>query len=149
MVLLKKVNSDNKDFITLVKDLDAYLKIKDGDEHSFYNQFNKIDSLKYVIVAYKNLIPIGCGAIKKFNKTSMEVKRMFVLPEFREMGIASQILTSLETWTKELGFNKCILETGERQVEAVRFYKKSGYKITQNYGQYKGVENSICFEKLI
>ena len=70
---IKRTNSENKDFINLVKDLDAYLKITDGDEHEYYNQFNNIDVLKHVVVACFNEVPVGCGAIKKFDVTSVEI----------------------------------------------------------------------------
>ena len=146
---IKRTNSENKDFINLVKDLDAYLKITDGDEHEYYNQFNNIDVLKHVVVACFNEVPVGCGAIKKFDGTSVEIKRMFVSLDKRGSGIAQKIVAELENWAKELGFQKTVLETGKRQVEAVKFYKKCDYKIIPNYGQYTSMENSICFEKTL
>ena len=144
-----RTSSENKDFISLVNELDAYLKLTDGDEHEFYNQFNNIDVLKNVVIFYIDTIAVGCGAIKKFDTSSVEVKRMFVLSEKRGKGVAQKVLQELELWAKELGYKSCILETGKRQVEAVTFYKKCNYKIIPNYGQYKKMENSICFEKLI
>lgn len=144
---VKRTNSANKDFIKLVKKLDAYLKITDEDEHDFYNQFNHIDVLKEVVVFYAEDLAVGCGAIKKFDDTSVEVKRMFVVSEKRGLGVAQKILRELEMCAMELGYKKCVLETGIRQVEAVKFYKKCDYKIIPNYGQYKNMENSICFEK--
>lgn len=144
-----RTNSENADFINLVVKLDAFLKITDGDEHDFYNQFNHIDTLKHVVVFYENELAVGCGAIKKFDVSTMEVKRMFVLEKYRNKGIAKKILNELEAWTAELGYTKCVLETGKRQTEAVQFYKKCNYNSIQNYGQYIGMENSICFEKKI
>ncbi len=146
---IKRTNSENTDFTNLVKELDAYLKITDGDEHEYYNQFNNIDVLKHVVVAYLDHIPVGCGAIKKFNDEAVEVKRMFVSLDKRGSGIAQKIVSELEIWTKELGYQKCVLETGTRQVEAVKFYQKCSYKKIPNYGQYANMENSICFEKLL
>jgi GNAT superfamily N-acetyltransferase len=131
-----RTNSKNKDFINLVKELDVYLKITDEDEHDFYNQFNSIDVLKEVVVTYVSENAVGCGAIKKFDNSTVEVKRMFVSLDNRGTGVAQKILQELETCAKELGYKKCILETGVRQVEAVKFYKKCGYKIIPNYGQY-------------
>lgn len=143
-----RTDSENADFLALVKQLDAYLSEKDGDEHSFYAQFNKVDSIKHVIVAYDGDLPVGCGAIKAFSQDVMEVKRMYVLPTQRGKGVASQILQHLEVWARELGYRKCILETGTRQKEAIILYQKNGYKrMAVNYGQYEGVENSLCFEK--
>jgi GNAT superfamily N-acetyltransferase len=147
MIELLRTNSDNPDFIELVKHLDADLAIRDGEDHAFYNQFNKIDKIKYVLVAYENDKAVGCGAIKEYNGYSMEVKRMYTSPESRGKGIAGRLLTELEKWAKELSYKKCILETGIKQPEAIALYKKSGYTITENYGQYAGVKNSVCFEK--
>jgi putative acetyltransferase len=147
MIKLVRTNSENPDFIHLVSHLDADLAIRDGAEHSVYNQFNKIALIRHAVVAYENEIPVGCGAIKEFEPTSMEVKRMYVLPESRGKGIAANVLAELEKWATELGYKKCILETGKRQPEAIGLYKKNGYKIIPNYGQYAGIENSVCFEK--
>jgi GNAT superfamily N-acetyltransferase len=147
MMTLKRTNSSDDDFIHLVTFLDADLKIRDGEDHDFYNQFNKIDNIKYCIVAYMYGIAVGCGAIKPFDDQSMEVKRMYVLPEHRGKGIAVTILQDLENWATELQYKKCVLETGIKQPEAIALYTKSGYQVTENYGQYKGIENSLCFEK--
>jgi len=142
-----RTNSENFNFQKLVKQLDAYLAVMDGEEHGFYDQYNKIDSLKNCIVIFDNDEAVACGAIKAFDKQSMEVKRMFTLPEKRGKGLDSAILNELESWTKELGYEKTILETGKRQTEAVALYQKCNYKVIPNYGQYAGVENSVCFEK--
>lgn len=147
MLQLKRTTSQNKDFQQLVKDLDAFLAVTDGDEHDFYNQFNKIEGLQYVVVAYLNDVAVGCGAIREFDHETMEVKRMFTLSNYRGNGIASQILADLELWSQELGYERCILETGIRQVEASALYEKNGYKLIPCYGQYLNVENSKCFGK--
>jgi putative acetyltransferase len=142
-----RTNSDNPDFISLVKLLDAELAERDGEDHPFYAQFNKIDKIKYVVVAYANKTPVSCGAIKEYSPDTMEVKRMYSLPESRGKGIATKVLIELEKWAKELSFEKCILETGKKQPEAIALYKKNGYKLIPNFGQYAGVDNSVCFEK--
>ncbi len=147
MIKFLRTNSKNADFIELIRQLDAYLAITDGDEHDFYNQFNKIDKIKYVLVGYDNGKAVACGAIRKYDSETMEVKRMFVSPENRGQRIAKNVLAELENWTKELGFKKCILETGTRQIEAVALYKSANYDIIPSYGQYSDVENSICFGK--
>src|SRR6187431_1281124 len=149
MITIRRIDSDNPDFIALVKLLDADLAIRDGADHSFYSQFNKIDKIKHAIVAYVNSEPLGCGAIKEYSSTTMEVKRMYTSPNSRGKGIATTILKELETWANELGYKTCMLETGKKQPEAIELYKKNGYKIIPNYGQYAGVENSVCFEKEI
>jgi putative acetyltransferase len=147
MITIKRTDSDNKYFIELVKFLDADLARRDGKEHSFYAQFNKIDKIKYAVVAYENDIPIGCGAIKEYAPKIVEIKRMYTSPGSRGKGIATRILIELEKWATELSYEKCILETGKRQSEAIALYKKNGYQLIPNYGQYAGIENSLCFEK--
>lgn len=149
MRTLVRTNSDHPDFIHLVQFLDAELAIRDGDEHAFYAQYNKIDTIKYVVVAFDDTVPVGCGAIKEFSPDTMEVKRMYTLPQHRGKGIASAMLTELEHWASELHFRKCILETGLRQPEAIALYEKNGYHLIPNYGQYAGMENSVCFEKML
>ncbi|MEJ8597574.1 GNAT family N-acetyltransferase [Riemerella anatipestifer] len=149
MYRIKRTNSNDLDFQKLVVELDKDLKIRDGEGHSFFAQFNKISLIKYVVVVYENETAVGCGAIKEYEKDTMEIKRMFVSPDFRGKGIASIVLNELEVWAKELGGNRCILETGIKQPEAIRLYQKNDYKIIQNYGQYADIEDSICFEKTI
>jgi putative acetyltransferase len=147
MIKLIRTNSENKDFIELVKCLDSDLAVRDGEDHPYYAQFNKIDKIKHVVVAYENESPIACGAIKEYTPKIMEIKRMYTSPEYRGKGIATKILAELERWATELSYKECILETGSRQPEAIALYKKNEYESIQNYGQYIGMENSVCFKK--
>ncbi len=147
MLSIKRSNSENIHFEILVSQLNSYLKTVDGEDHEFYMQYNGIESLNNVVIAYENQLPVGCGAFKKFNSKSVELKRMFTSPEYRNKRIASKILKELETWAEELGYTSCILETGKRQIEAVEFYQKNSYSKIENFGQYRDVDNSICFEK--
>ncbi len=144
---LIRTDSDHTDFRQLVALLDQDLAVRDGDDHAFYAQFNKVDAIKEVIVAYQNNVPVGCGAIKPFSATEAEVKRMFVHPDYRKQGIAAKIVTALENWATETGFSATVLETGKKQPEAIALYQKIGYQITPNYGQYVGVDNSVCMIK--
>ena len=147
MLTRTRTTSDNPDFRSLVVLLDQDLREKDGDDHAFYAQFNKVDNINEVIVAYKDGVAAGCGAIKLYSETITEVKRMFVYPDYRRQGIAKQVLAALEDWAKELNYSSAILETGMKQAEAIELYKDSGYTVIPNYGQYAGVENSVCMQK--
>ncbi|MBK9013435.1 MAG: GNAT family N-acetyltransferase [Saprospiraceae bacterium] len=149
MLHLKRTDSSDPDFISLVRLLDADLAIRDGEDHAFYAQYNKVDSIRHVVVVYKGAMPVGCGAFKSFGESTVEIKRMFVLPELRGWGIAGAILFELEAWAGESGYARCVLETGKKQPEAIRLYEKSGYETIPNFGQYAGVENSVCMEKII
>ena len=149
MIRCIRTNSGNLDFQNLVRELDADLSIRDGEDHAFYAQFNKIDTIKYSVVALDDGKAVGCGALKEYSPGTAEVKRMYVLQDWRGLGIASLILNQLELWAIELNYTKCILETGLKQPEAIALYKKNGYTITPNYGQYIDVTNSVCFEKVL
>ena len=74
---------------------------------------------------------------------------MYVRENQRGKGIATTILQELEKWAHKLSYEKCILETGIKQPEAIALYRKNGYNIIPNYGQYLNIENSVCFEKII
>ena len=147
MIHVLRTDSNHPDFVALVAQLDAYLAKTDGEEHAFYHQFNKIDQLKQVVLVYENDQAIACGAIKEFDNDAMEVKRMYTVPNGRGKGAATQVLAELESWASELGYSKCVLETGKRQAEAIGLYKKNNYIPIPNYGQYEGMDNSVCFEK--
>lgn len=149
MVEVIRTGSTDPGFIQLVQLLDADLAERDGEETAFYSQFNQLDRIRHVVLAYHNDMAIACGAMKEIEPGTMEIKRMFTLPDYRGKGIASLVLKELETWATELNYQRCCLETGKRQPEAIHLYEKNGYLYIPNYGQYEGVENSVCFEKLL
>ena len=147
MIEIKRTSSSETDFQHLVSELDGELSKRNGETNEFFAQYNKIDQIKHVIIATIDDKPVGCGAMKAYDSDTMEIKRMFVPIEMRGKGIAVHILKNLEKWAKEMNYSKCILETGNKMLEAIRLYEKSNYKIIPNYGQYNGIEDSICFEK--
>lgn len=147
MITLLRTDSTNADFRQLVGQLDAYLTIRNGDSDAFYAQFNQITLLRQAVVAYADGAPVSCGAIKPFDERTTEVKRMYVLPGYRGRGIAGRVLAELEQWSCELGFSVCVLETARSFEDAVGLYAKHGYAPIPNYGQYAGVENSVCMQK--
>ncbi len=149
MITLIRTNSNNNDFQSLVLELDKDLAIRNGDTNDFFAQYNKIDLINNVVVAYVNNEAVGCGAIKFYDNQTMEIKRMFVPKYQRGKGVAVLVLQNLELWAKELGYKKCILETGDKMHEAIGLYKKCHFKVIPNYGQYKNVSSSICFEKIL
>lgn len=149
MVSVIRTDSSHPAFIQLVKDLDDELRTVDFDYDSFHIQFNSIDVIPYVVIAYDDKIPVGCGGIKVFENDAMEIKRMYTVPAYRGRGVAVIILTELEKWTTDLGMKKCVLETGSMLTAAIRTYEKNGYVRIPNYGQYIDAETSLCFEKLL
>jgi GNAT superfamily N-acetyltransferase len=147
MIVLLRTTSEHEDFQKLVLQLDAFLRMIDGEDHGFYAQYNSSNLLKNVLVAYDENIPIGIGAYKEYDAETVEIKRMFTFPQQRGKGIAKAILTELENWAKEEKYTNAILETGVELKVAISLYQKMGYQVIENYGQYIGVENSICLKK--
>jgi putative acetyltransferase len=144
-----RTTSENLDFQNLVVLLDEVLRIKDGEDHEFYAQYNKLDKINHVVVCYQDNVAIGCGAFKEFDSYSVEIKRMYVHPIYRGKGIASTLLKELEVWASEINYNNFVLETGKNNPEAIALYHKSGYEIIPNYGQYENMEASVCLKKTI
>lgn len=149
MIKLVRTDPSNQDFIELVKNLDADLAIRDGDDHAFYAQFNTMRYLKHSLVAYEDDTPLGCGALKEISPDTVEIKRIYTTLQSRGKGIASMVMAELEQWATELSYKKCILETGKNQPEAISLYHKLGYHRIPNYGQYSEVYTSLCFAKEI
>lgn len=149
MITLKRTTSDNEDFGKLVLELDAYLKILDGEDHAFYAQFNKTNLLKNALVCYENDVAVGIGAYKEFEPNVAEIKRMYTVPDYRGKGIAKAIVTELEVWAKAENYTSTILETGYLQLDAIGLYQKLGYEITENFGQYTGLSTSVCMKKIL
>jgi putative acetyltransferase len=144
---IKRTNSDDEAFIKLVAELDKDLRSRYDELQNTYDQWNKVPDLDTVVVVCENNEPVGCGCFKPFDEDSVEIKRMFVAEKKRGTGIAKFILEELESWAKELAYKNTVLETGTKNYEALRFYQREGYTITENYGQYIGMETSICMKK--
>ncbi len=147
MIRLLRTDAMHPDFTALVQLLDAELAERDGDDHSFYAAFNKSDHLRHVVIGYHQNVPVACGAFRPYDQDSVEVKRMYTMVARRGQRFAGSILAELELWAGELGYSRCVLETGKNQPEAIALYNRQGYTLISNYGPYVGVENSVCFEK--
>lgn len=149
MIQLLRTDYGHPDFVELVRQLDAALAVENGEQHSFYNQYNGIDTIRHVVVAYQDGVAVACGAFKELEPQAVEVKRMYTLPGLRGKGLATAVLGELERWAVELGYPRCVLETGLNLPAAVALYERRGYRRIANYGQYIGVANSVCFEKAV
>ena len=142
-----KTEATNPHFQNLVRELDYYLALMDGEDHSFFAQYNQLNDIKNCIILFCDGVAVSCGAYKIYDNKTVEIKRMFTKEDYRGKGFAKMVLRFLEKWAREEGYSSAVLETGNRQKSAVHLYHTLGYEITENYGQYKEVENSICFRK--
>ncbi|WAC10463.1 GNAT family N-acetyltransferase [Dyadobacter pollutisoli] len=147
MTRIKRTNSDDPDFQKLTQALDVELCRIYNTQQADYEEFNRIADLATVVLAYENDIPVGCGCFKKYDDTTIEIKRMYVEADVRGKGIASRIVGELETWALELKNDSAILETGKKQPEAIAMYHKLGYFPIERYGQYSDLDNSVRMRK--
>jgi GNAT superfamily N-acetyltransferase len=101
------------------------------------------------VVARADGRAIGCGALRKLDETTAELKRMFVEPEVRGLGVAKEILDQLEATARDLGVRRLVLETGIYQAEAIALYRRAGFSPIRCWGEYSETLTSVCFEKTI
>lgn len=141
--------SENLDFINLVTALDQSLWERYPELKADYWGNNILEINPNVIVVYLNNKAVACGCFKKKGKNAIEIKRMFVSPEARGKGFAQNILQELERLAVESGFSFSVLETLDKQIEAISMYQKCGYSIVDNYEPYVGLKSSICMQKQI
>jgi GNAT superfamily N-acetyltransferase len=141
--------SENPDFIFLIKTFDTFLWERYPELKKDYWGNNLIEFNPNVLIIYLDEKPVACGCFKKYNQNSAELKRMFVSPEARGLGLAQLIIKELEIKAKEQGFEWFLLETLYKQIEAISLYQKMGFEIVENYEPYVGLTNSICMSKSI
>lgn len=145
----KRTNGTDADLNNLIGQLDKFLWSVYNKGMEYYGRFNYVDKDHRAVVVYNAGRAVGCGCLREIDKETTEVKRMFVLPTERKKGVASMVLKELELFAKELGYKKIILETGDMLTEAINLYQKHQYEITENYGPYIGMKESVCMEKII
>lgn len=148
-IKIVKTTSENSDFISLIKIFDAFLWERYPELKKDYWGNNLIEFNANVILVYLDEKPVASGCFKKYNENTVELKRMFVSPEARGLGLAQLVIKELEKEAIDQGFEVMILETLHKQTEAISLYQKAGFEIVENYEPYVGLLNSICMSKSI
>lgn len=149
MLTVKRTNGNDADLKELIMHLDKFLWGIYNKGMEYYGRFNYLDDGHQAVLVYNDDKPVGCGCLREVDKNTAEIKRMFVLPSERKKGIATLVLKELEQWAKEQNYKKLILETGSILTEAINLYRKHLYEITDNYGPYVGIQESVCMKKII
>lgn len=131
----------------LIGELHADLETKygKGNIENFHNENDSMLVFLVIVDSFNN--PLACGAIKHFSNGTIEIKRMFVLPEQRGKGLSKKILIELEKTAIKLGYRRAVLETGLKQPEAISLYRATGYTQLKCYGKFAEDPESICFQK--
>ena len=134
--------------VNLMMQLDEELKERYPNGPIFGIDVEEFQKAKdFFAVAFIDEKAVGCGAFRKLTEQDVEIKRMFVLADYRRQGISRRILNFLEEAAKQRGFSRVCLETGIQQPESISLYLSCGYKEIPLFGRYKGNMLSKCFEK--
>lgn len=149
------VDPENRDLRELIDSLDEDLRSRYPHETIYIVDFAdpKVREMTFV-VAYVQGKPAGCGGLRPLDYLeqgagAMELKRFYVDPNFRKLGIANQMLLLLEEKATEAGYREIRLETGIKQPEAIALYVKHGYRPIDLFGPYVGDPDSLCYGKLL
>lgn len=148
---VKEVNYDAPEFLMLCGELDRFLNVAIGGEEKRekYKKFNHTDTMDFVVAAYDNGEPAGCGALRKYSEEEAEIKRVFVREKYRGKNVGGLILEKLLERAQQLGFKRLILETGAFLEASVRLYQRYGFERIENYGAYKDMPESLCMGREI
>ncbi|MDN2486726.1 GNAT family N-acetyltransferase [Kosakonia sacchari] len=101
----------------------------------------------FFLLAQENAVAVGCAAVRELSAGIGEIKRMYACPGTR--GVGAQLLAALEQHARERGFQALWLETRKINQRAVDFYQRNGFRIRENYGNYIGRLEAVCFEKAL
>ena len=146
-MIVKEVSICDSKLLELINELDQGLAITDGEEHGFYNQFNRLEELSKVFIGYVDDQAIACGGYKMIDEETAELKRMYVKDFYRGKKYGEKLLKHIEKEIIQSGVDQLILETGTKQVAAVKLYTRNGFRRISNYGPYIGKELSLCYTK--
>ena len=136
--------------VELIRQLDAELSREYEEQHRFVVDLEPFHREGGVfVVAYQEQNAIACGALRPLDDEAVELKRMFVVPDFRGKGISRRILTFLEQIATRKGYQQILLETGDQQVAAMKLYETNGYQRIPAFGDYANSPRSVCFAKEI
>lgn len=143
---------DSADARRLIQALDAHLSTLYADEERHGPNLKPehlAGGLGTFLIARLDGRAVGCGALRRIDETTSEVKRMYVEPDARGRHVGRQILDHLENAARDLGTHRVVLETGIYQAEAIALYRRAGFAPVACWGEYAHTLTSVCFEKTV
>jgi GNAT superfamily N-acetyltransferase len=147
-MIVREVPWDDTDADCLRIDQQAEISARYGSDTEPGTKPSASD-ITVFFVAYIDGVAAGCGGLRQLDDSHAEIKRMYVAPGFRGTGVASGILSSLEAYGRERGWERLVLETGNRQPDAIKFYEREGFARIPNFGYYADSAISLCYEKAL
>lgn len=150
-ITILEARPDSAEAVQLIAELDAYLNTLPytaDSRHAFSVDKLVREGVTFFVMRYEDK-PAGCGGIKLFGTEYGEVKRMFVRPVYRGLGLGTAILDRLAQHAREQQVKLLRLETGIYQTEAIGLYERYGFERRLPFGEYKDNPLTIYFEKSI
>lgn len=147
MIEVHEVAWAHPDAVTLRAEQRTEIDARYGTPDSEPGPAPSADDVSAFFVAYRDGEPVGCGGLRELDASHAEIKRMFVRPAARGSGVSSAVLARLEHTARGRGYDRLLLETGDRQPDAMRFYEREEYVRIPNFGYYADEPSSICYEK--
>lgn len=146
---IEEVSWDCSDFELLCNELDDYLDEMIGgkEKREKFCRYNLANTMDYVLIAYHDNRPIGCCALRKYSSTEIELKRVYICPDYRKKNIAGLLLERLIEYATTNHYQKIVLETGELLKDSIHLYQRYGFIKTDSYGDYKDIPESYCMSR--
>ena len=124
---------------------DYYSSIVGGKKNrEGFIPYNLSESISDVLLAYMDGVAVGCAGLKKYNDSDVEIKRVWVEPDYRGRHIATELMDRIEDKAREMAFKRAVLQTRPIMEDAVGLYEKRGYELIGNYPPYDKLEGAIC-----
>ncbi len=119
-----------------------------GSTHFSLSGEQVMDGQGAFFIAWLDEVGVGCGAVRRLDENTAELKRMYVDPQVRGQGVGRALVESLEREARALGVTRVVLETGTRLAPAIRMYEGLGYVRIPLFGEYlSSPDTSVCFGK--
>lgn len=151
-LVIRRESIESHDASELIAALNAELSHRypePGANHFRLHAEEVVPGRGAFLIARVERIPVGCAAIRRMDAVTAEIKRMYVIPKHRGLGIGRELMQHLEHVALELGVQRIVLETGVRQPESLALYKRMGFEQIPLFGEYLGSSLSICMEKRV
>ena len=149
MTEYKWTDGNNSDFLHFYEITEEYYSKAAGGlkKREGYVQYNLSSAIPDVLIAYEDGKAVGCAGLKKYSEEDIEIKRVWVEPDFRGKGIAFSMMQYLEKKALQKGFQRMILQTRPVMEDAISLYRKLGYSFIDNYPPYDRLEGAVCMAK--
>lgn len=147
-IIITREFPDSPDAAALIEELEAHLSPHYPAESRHGLSIEKLiaEAVPFFVLRVDGLAA-ACGGVKLFGSEYAEIKRMYVRPQFRGLGLAKQMLEQLETYARAQGLACLRLETGIHQQEAIGLYERVGFRRIPPFGAYTDDPLSLCYEK--